>query len=174
MRCRTRSRARRCRGCPPSSASRSCFWRRSSPWARGGRPFQPALARRTLPGPALAAVLSRAAALVRRLGAVMRPRLVRLTGLAARRRAAVLVVLAARVLALPIPLGNLPPARAIVLLARALAVRDGVLMLAGAVLGILALSWNVGVVVALAAAGEAALDGVEEGRLPFGAWAEGG
>ncbi|MCS6920569.1 MAG: exopolysaccharide biosynthesis protein [Elioraea sp.] len=82
--------------------------------------------------------------------------------------------LAILVLALPIPLGNLPPAWAIILLGLALAVRDGALMLAGAALGVLALAWNVGVVVALAAAGKAALDGLEEGRLPFGAWAEGG
>lgn len=134
----------------------------------------PGLARRTLPGPALATVLGRAAALFRRLGPAVRPRLVRFTGLAARRIAAVLLVLLALVLALPIPLGNLPPAWAIVLLSLALAARDGGLMLAGAALGVLALLWNAGVVVALAIAGEAALDSLGEGWLPFGAAAEGG
>lgn len=72
------------------------------------------------------------------------------------------------------PLGNLPPAWAIVLLSPALAARDGAPMLAGVVLGVLALVWNVGVVVALAATGEAPLDGWKAGWPPFGAWPEGG
>ncbi|TQF78255.1 exopolysaccharide biosynthesis protein [Elioraea sp. Yellowstone] len=122
------------------------------------RPWLPdALARRGVPGSALALVLAKAAPLFRRLGRIVRPRLAPLTGHAARRLAGTLAVLLALVLALPIPFGNLPPAWALILLALAMLRRDGVVMLAGLGLGLAALAWNLAVVWALLVAGEAAL-----------------
>lgn len=122
------------------------------------RPWLPcALARRSIPGAALALTLAKAAPAFRRLRGIVRPRLMGLTGRTARRAAGVLAVLLALTLALPIPFGNLPPAWALILLALAMLQRDGVVMLAALALGVAALAWNATVVWALLAAGEAAL-----------------
>mgnify|MGYP005837409285 CR=1 FL=1 len=130
------------------------------------RPWLPgALARRGVPGSALALVLAKAAPLFRSLGRIIRPRLAWLTGRAARRVAGTLAVLLALVLALPIPFGNLPPAWALILLALAMLQRDGLVMLAGLGLGLAALAWNAAVVWALLVAGEAALHALP-GWLP--------
>lgn len=122
------------------------------------RPWLPvAVARRGLPGAALALVLAKAAPVFRTLGRVVRPRLAALTGISARRVAGALAVLLALTLALPVPLGNLPPAWALALIALAILQRDGVLMLAGLALGLAAIAWNLAVIWVLLIAGEAAL-----------------
>lgn len=127
----------------------------------------PLLARRSVPGAALALTLAKAAPTFRRIGRVVRPRFVWLTGRAACRAAAVLGLLLALALALPIPLGNLPPAWALILLALAILQRDGLLMLVALCLGIVALAWNATVVWALVVAGEAVL------QVPLGEWLAG-
>lgn len=130
------------------------------------RPQLPqALARRSIPGAALALTLAKAAPVFRRIGGVVRPRLSALTGQWGRRAAGALAVLLALALALPIPFGNLPPAWALILLALAMLQRDGVVMLAALGLGVAALAWNATVVWALLAAGEAVLH-VPQGWMP--------
>ncbi|MFQ3622890.1 MAG: exopolysaccharide biosynthesis protein, partial [Acetobacteraceae bacterium] len=123
------------------------------------------LAQRSVPGAALALTLAKAAPIFRRLGRILRPRLVAMTGRWGRRAAGALAVLLALALALPIPLGNLPPAWALILLALAMLQRDGVVLLVALGLGVAALAWNATMVWALLAVGEAALH-VPRGWMP--------
>lgn len=69
----------------------------------------------------------------------LRPRAVQWTGLRAERVLGGYCALQAFVLALPLPLANLPPALTIVLVALGLMERDGLLVMAGCVAGLLSL-----------------------------------
>lgn len=106
---------------------------RPLPWLPGW------LLRRSLPRSAFDAMLVRTLPWLRRIEAWLRPRLVRCTGLQAARLLGSWCAVQAFVLALPIPLANFPPALCIVLIALGLLERDGALVLAGSVVGIVSL-----------------------------------
>lgn len=86
---------------------------------------------RAVSRPRLAAVISRARPHIGRLERLLRPRLLLLTGPVGERLLALVALVLAIVLALPIPFANWPPALAIVFLSLALAERDGVFYLLG-------------------------------------------
>lgn len=83
---------------------------------------------------------------MRRVERRLRPRLAILTGRATRLLLAPTVLLLGVAILLPIPFGNQLPALAAIVLAFALICRDGLAVLAGLSLAVIALAWNAGVV----------------------------
>lgn len=95
-----------------------------------------------LPRGALAAVLRRAIPQVERVERWLRPgRLRWLVGAAARPLLGLNMVLLGFALILPAPLGNPPPGIALILLGLGLLARDGLAVLVGLCVGLLALAW---------------------------------
>lgn len=95
-------------------------------------------------------VLERSEGTLRWFERVMRPRLLVLTGAGAQRVLGVLLLLLALALMSPIPFfGGIPPGIAVILFGLALAERDGIFVLAGAVATVLALIFTVGLTYAI-------------------------
>ena len=92
-----------------------------------------------------------------RLERFVRPRWTVLTMPPFTRAVGVLVMALAVIVMIPLPLSNVPPAIALVVLSLALLERDGVVLLGGAVIGLLALLIGIGVTLAAVRGGTAAL-----------------
>jgi hypothetical protein len=102
------------------------------------------LLRLSVPRLALAAVFRRALPLVERLERGLRPgRLRWLTGGMARPLLGTAIFLLGLAVAVPVPFGNPPPGIALILLSLGLLARDGLAVLAGLGVGLLALVWVV-------------------------------
>lgn len=84
---------------------------------------------RGISGQAVQAISSRAAPVLRRCEALLRPRLTGLSQGWAFRLSGLLCLVLSVILILPVPLGNIPPAACMVALALALAMRDGLAVL---------------------------------------------
>ena len=98
------------------------------------------IGRRSLSLDRFRALVARAAPLLRRLEARLRPRGLPLGGWGAPALGAVLVVLALA-LAVPVPFGNTPAALAIIIVALGLLERDGRAVAAGVATGAVACAW---------------------------------
>lgn len=106
---------------------------------RGGDVVLPSfIATRRLPRAFLDAVLRRTIPLLRRTEKRMRPRMVRFSTGAGATAAGFMIIAQGVILAFPVPFGNAFPGIAIVVLALGLLGRDGVCVLVGHGLGILA------------------------------------
>lgn len=115
-------------------------------WALGKRPWLPgALARRSMSRIKFASMVHRAAPWMERVDRLLKPRFPILACPSAARPAAALCVVLALIIVLPIPLGNMPPAWAISIIALGMFRRDGILVLAGVATGLasIALVWGV-------------------------------
>ena len=108
---------------------------RSRPWLPDG------IARRRIPQHRVRAVWRKALPVFQRVERYIRPRQLALTNQAAERLLALLILVLATILALPIPAGNLLPGWAIMLLSLGLMERDGRLVLAGIGASVIALLW---------------------------------
>ena len=82
----------------------------------------------------------------RRVEWMLRPRLPALSGRIARFVLALPILIHAVMILLPIPLGNQLPALAVIAFAFGLIERDGIAVLAGALLSVLAVAWNSAIV----------------------------
>lgn len=123
--------------------------------ALGNRPWVPdALARRSMPRAKFAAVLNRIVPWLGLVDGLLRPRLQGLVQPACARLIGALCVLLALIVFLPIPLGNIPPAVAISMLALGILERDGLWVLGGIAIALasIALAWSVVLVLAKVAA----------------------
>lgn len=110
------------------------------------RPYLPRwLADRSLRREDFRRLIERTAPWLQRLERVMKPRWVLLTGLAGERTLGTYCLALAVVLALPIPFGNVLPAIAIAIMALGLIEKDGVLIVVGAVIGVISLIFVWGV-----------------------------
>ena len=106
---------------------------RRSPW------IPKVISVRKLPAAHLRQGLQAAAGILRRLERICRPRLLPFTTMTAERILGFIVMYLGAVIALPIPLiGNIPPAIAILALALGLLERDGLVIIVGIVLAVLA------------------------------------
>jgi hypothetical protein len=106
---------------------------------RGGDVALPSfVASRRLPRTLLDAVLRRTIPLLRRIEKRMRPRFAHLSSGAGATIAGIMIVVQGMILAFPVPFGNAFPGAAIVVLTLGLLRRDGVYVLAGHGLGLLA------------------------------------
>lgn len=112
------------------------------------------LAAATFSRDALLNVLKRAHPWIERVERRFRPRLPWLTHGPGERLAGAAMALLAAVLSLPVVFGNLPPAAAIAVIALGLIEKDGLMVLSGLVLGVLAVAFVALIVFGL---GEAAL-----------------
>jgi len=115
-------------------------------WALGRRPWLPvALARRSMTRIGFASLVYRAAPWMDRIDRRLKPRCQAFASPTAARPAAALCVLLALIIVLPIPLGNMPPAGAISLIALGMLRRDGICVLVGVAVGLasIALVWGV-------------------------------
>ncbi len=100
------------------------------------------LRRRGLPASALETVVRTGVPWLRRLEAWTEPRrMLPLTGRRARMLLAIPLLAMAFVLAFPIPLGNLPPAASLIAISLGLVARDGVLVIVGLGLAVVAIGW---------------------------------
>lgn len=112
----------------------------SAQMALGLPPWLPRrLAGRALPRERFAALLDRMAGPLGRAAAVLRPRPPRFDGPRARRLLGLALLAMSVLLSLPLPLGNVLPALGISAVALGLIERDGLWVLAGLLLGLLAL-----------------------------------
>src|SRR5699024_5461165 len=93
------------------------------------RGFPASVTRRPLPGRIVAAVAVGGASFLKQLERVSRPRLLVLAH--QNRLLALMCLLLALVIALPIPFGNLPPALCVLLIALGMVQRDGLLVAVG-------------------------------------------
>ncbi len=100
--------------------------------------------RKSVPRDRFRAVVVRATPWLKRLEAVVRPRMLKLTSHYGERLIGSWIVVAALFLSLPVPLGNLPMAVGLMVLAVALIERDGVATLIGLVMTWLGMVWNLG------------------------------
>jgi hypothetical protein len=111
---------------------------------------QPRLPRRlqrlSIPRARLAALLQRALPHLGRIERHLRPRHPRLTDRRAERLLGVACLGLALVLCLPIPMGNAPVAWALVVVALGLLERDGLFALIGLAAGVVAVAWNLALV----------------------------
>ena len=115
-------------------------------WTLGKRPWLPGmLARRSMSRIKFASMVHRAAPWMERVDRFLKPRLSTLACPSAARPAAALCAVLALIIVLPIPLGNMPPAWAICLIALGMLRRDGIWVLAGVATGLasIALVWGV-------------------------------
>ncbi len=96
----------------------------------------------------LASVLGRALPHLQRMERHLQPRHPRLTGRHAERLLGAACLMLALVLCLPIPMGTAPVAWALVVLALGLLERDGLFALIGLAAGLVAVGWNVALVLA--------------------------
>ncbi len=98
--------------------------------------------RRPLPKASVAAMMERGAPLFGRVEHWLKPRrLLPLTGIAGRMALGAPLLLMGVAVALPVPLGNVPPAASLICLALGLMLRDGAAILLGLVLAVLAALW---------------------------------
>jgi hypothetical protein len=100
------------------------------------------LLRRSVRRGDFARVVAKALPMLRRVERVIKPRHAAAIDPPADRIAGLLLLVFAVVLALPIPLGNLPPAYAVIIMALALIERDGLAMLAGVAVGLFSVLWG--------------------------------
>jgi hypothetical protein len=107
------------------------------------------LAQRSIARESFTRLIEATAPWLRRLERFMRPRWLGLTGLAGERTLGAFCFLLALVLVLPIPFGNWLPSIAIALMALGLIEKDGALMSAGVVVGLLSLALLSGVLWAM-------------------------
>lgn len=107
---------------------------RAAPWLPGF------VAQRGLPAERFARLVERAAPWLRRIEAVCRPRLGRLLASAGTRLVALWILVLALVICVPFPMTNSGPALSIAVIALGIIGRDGLVVLAGAVLGMLSLA----------------------------------
>ena len=119
--------------------------------ALGSKPWVPqAIAGRSMPRARFAALLNRAQPWLARAEGLVRPRLQVFARPASARLVGALCVVLALILFLPIPLGNMPPALAISMLAIGLLERDGVWVLAGVATALASIALAGGVALTLA------------------------
>jgi hypothetical protein len=111
------------------------------------RPWLPGwLARRSLPRAGLRAVLVKAAPVLAWCERRIRPRLIGPGMPLLDRLVGAYIVLVGMVLSLPVPFGNFPPAWALMLMALGLIQRDGAAMAVAALAGVLAVAWNIALI----------------------------
>jgi hypothetical protein len=123
--------------------------------ALGKPPWLPqTFARRSMPRVRFAEVLNRLQPWLARVDGLLQPRLQALVRPACVRLIGALCVVLALILFLPIPLGNIPPAVAISMLALGILERDGLWVLGGIAIALasIALAWSVALVLAKVAA----------------------
>lgn len=115
-------------------------------WALDKQPWLPdALARRSMTRSRFASMIHRAAPWMERIDRLLKPRFQALACPSAARPAAALCAILALIIVLPIPLGNMPPAWAISIIALGMLRRDGIWVLAGVATGLasIVLVWGV-------------------------------
>lgn len=100
--------------------------------------------RKSLPRDRFRALVGRAMPWLKRLEAVVRPRMLQITSHYGERMIGSWIVVAALFLSLPVPLGNLPMAVGLMVLAVALIERDGFATLLGLIMTWLGVVWNLG------------------------------
>lgn len=108
------------------------------------------IANRSLPRSDFAGLIERMEPWLARSEKILRPRLTWLVSETAERVIGAVMLLLSVILILPIPFGNMLPALAITLFALGLMERDGVMVIAGAVMTMLSLAIVAGVLFALA------------------------
>ncbi|MFO1142402.1 MAG: exopolysaccharide biosynthesis protein [Amaricoccus sp.] len=120
------------------------------------RPWLPgSLRRRSLARTDFARLVDRIAPRLHRIERLMRPRLLPLTGVVGKRMIGVAGLILALVVFLPVPFGNSIPGLALVLMAVGLLGRDGLAVIAGAVVGLVGLAVASGFIYGAAVAGSA-------------------
>jgi hypothetical protein len=124
---------------------------RRHPWLPGF------LRRRSLARASFESLVARIVPRLRRLEAMIRPRLLLLTGVAGTRLIGATGLLLSTIIFLPIPFGNMLPGLALVLMAVGLLGRDGVAVLAGGAIGIVGIAVVSGFIYGLLVAGVALL-----------------
>ena len=98
--------------------------------------------RRPLPVSSVQAMLDRGAPLFAKVEHLLKPRrMLPLTGLAGRMALGAPLLLMGVAVALPVPLGNVPPAASLICLALGLMLRDGAAIILGLVLAVFAALW---------------------------------
>ncbi len=115
-------------------------------WALGKQPWLPgALTRRSMTRIQFASMIHRVAPWIERVDSLLKPRLQALARPSTAHPAAALCVILALIIVLPIPLGNMPPAWAVSIIALGMLRRDGIWVLAGVATGLasIALVWGV-------------------------------
>lgn len=116
-------------GLPLIILSFQLLYGRATPW------LPKAIALRSIAREDLAAVVHRAVPVLKRFERVLKPRLSWLVTSVAERLLALLLLILAVILFLPIPLGNMLPAAAMCVIALALIEHDGLAALLGVVIG---------------------------------------
>jgi hypothetical protein len=97
---------------------------------------------RSLPASAIEAMISKGVPLLQRAERYLKPRrLLPLTGKAGRMALGLPLVVMGVAVALPVPLGNVPPVASLIALSLGLMMRDGVAVLVGLLLAVFALLW---------------------------------
>lgn len=102
--------------------------------------------RQVLPRGAMVATVTRLEIWMQRLERLLRPRLHALTEGAAMTIVGLLILMMGLTLLLPVPFGNQGPAFAVVVFAFGIMEKDGLAILAGAVLAVIGFAWNVALV----------------------------
>jgi hypothetical protein len=102
----------------------------------------PFIRSRALPSSAVKAMVAKGVPLLQRAEVHLRPRrLLPLTGKAGRMALAIPLILMGVAVALPVPMGNVPPVASLIALSLGLMLRDGVAVLVGLALAIAAVLW---------------------------------
>ncbi len=97
---------------------------------------------RELPAAAVRAMVDKGVPLLQRAETYMRPRrLLPLTGITGRMALGLPLMLMGVAVALPVPLGNVPPVASLIALSLGLMMRDGVAVLVGLLLALFAVAW---------------------------------
>jgi hypothetical protein len=113
------------------------------------RPWLPSgIARREIPQRRVRVVWKKILPVFQRVEKYVRPRNLALTSQFAERLLAVVILVMAIILSLPIPAGNLLPAWAIALLSLGLMERDGRIIIAGLVMTVVSLAWLAALLIA--------------------------
>jgi hypothetical protein len=100
------------------------------------------LRRRRLTAASVKTIVDKAVPLLEKVEVWLKPRrLLPLTGRLAQMALAIPLFVMAVTLALPVPLGNVPPAASLIMFSLALMLRDGVAVIVGLVLAVLAVLW---------------------------------
>jgi hypothetical protein len=103
--------------------------------------------RQSLPRSALLAIVTRLDSWMLKLERLLRPRLHALTEGAAMSIVGLLVLVMGVTLLLPVPFGNQGPAFAVIVFAFGIMEKDGVAIIAGAVLAAIGFAWNIALVI---------------------------
>jgi hypothetical protein len=100
------------------------------------------LRERTVPASAVQAMVVKGVPLLRKVERFLKPRrLLPLTGKAGRMALGLPIALMGVAVALPVPLGNVPPVASLIALSLGIMMRDGVAVLLGLLLAVLAMVW---------------------------------